>query len=182
MKRDIAGNTFQDGLQMDMNDFSKSNSTLASCLNGTLVTFNGNEYVLQNDLGNGRVETAYLPENYVPLGTASYGGIIYIVSYNPKDNKCQIGSFPSPERNISSDEISSKRYTLSANDFIHNDVVDTFVVEKKLGDTLYSPGDFFLITGTNLANNVDQIFDPNGNNNSVNTTLNFSSSVFGNLF
>ena len=174
MKRDIAGNTFQDGLQMDMNDFSKSNSTLASCLNGTLVTFNGNEYVLQNDLGNGRVETAYLPENYVPLGTASYGGIIYIVSYNPKDKKCQIGSFPSPERNISSDEISSKRYTLSANDFIHNDVVDTFVVEKKLGDTLYSPGDFFLITGTNLANNVDQIFDPNGNNNSVNTTLKLS--------
>ena len=174
MKREVAGNTFQDGLQMDMNDFSKSNSTLASCLNGTLVTFNGNEYVLQNDLGNGRVETAYLPENYVPLGTASYGGIIYIVSYNPKDNKCQIGSFPSPERNISSDEIGSENYGLSKDDFIHNDVVDTFVVEKKLGDTLYSPGDFFLITGTNLANNVDQIFDPNGNNNSVNTTLKLS--------
>lgn len=173
MKREVAGNTFQDGLQMDMNDFSKSNSTLASCLNGTLVTFNGNEYVLQNDLGNGRVETAYLPENYVPLGTASYGGIIYIVSYNPKDNKCQIGSFPSPERNISSDEIDSKDYKLSANDFIHNNVVDTFVVEKKLGDTLYSPGDFFLITGTNLAGNVDQIFDPNGNN-TVNTTLKLS--------
>lgn len=174
MKREVAGNTFQDGLQMDMNDFSKSNSTLASCLNGTLVTFNGNEYVLQNDLGNGRVETAYLPENYVPLGTASYGGIIYIVSYNPKDNKCQIGSFPSPERNISSDEIGSENYRLSKDDFIHNDVVDTFVVEKKLGDTLYSPGDFFLVTGTNLANNVDQIFDPNGNNNSVNTTLKLS--------
>lgn len=173
MKREVAGNTFQDGLQMDMNDFSKSNSTLASCLNGTFVTFNGNEYVLQNDLGNGRVETAYLPENYVPLGTASYGGIIYIVSYNPKDNKCQIGSFPSPERNISSDEIGSEKYSLSTNDFIHNEVVDTFVVEKKLGDTLYSPGDFFLVTGTNLSGNIDQIFDPNGNN-SVKTTLKLS--------
>jgi hypothetical protein len=57
-------------------------------------------------MGNGRVETAKLPEGYIPLGTAELGGIIYIASYNPLTGKSQIGSFPSPERNISSDEIS----------------------------------------------------------------------------
>nr|DAU17900.1 MAG TPA: hypothetical protein [Bacteriophage sp.] len=29
---------------------------------------------------------------------------MYVVSYNPLKDKCQIGSFPSPERNITSDE------------------------------------------------------------------------------
>ena len=81
------------------------NNVVTNCLNGTLITYNGNENVLQNDMGNGRVETAYLPEGYVPLGTAELGGIIYIVSYNPLTDKCQIGSFPSPERNITQDEL-----------------------------------------------------------------------------
>jgi hypothetical protein len=34
-------------------------------------------------MGNARVENAVLPEGYIPLGTCSYEGIIYIVSYNP---------------------------------------------------------------------------------------------------
>jgi hypothetical protein len=37
-------------------------------------------------MGNGRVETAMLPEGYIPLGTCSHGGFIYIVSYNPFKN------------------------------------------------------------------------------------------------
>ena len=42
---------------------------------------------------NGRVETAYLPSGYVPVGIKEYGGIIYVASYNPLTNKGQIGSF-----------------------------------------------------------------------------------------
>jgi hypothetical protein len=38
---------------------------------------------LQNDMGNGRVETAYLHDGYIPVGTCEFGDIIYIVSYNP---------------------------------------------------------------------------------------------------
>lgn len=73
---------------MDFNPLATPNNVLTSCLNGTLITFNGNENVLQNDMGNGRIETAYLPEGYIPLGTCSLGGIIYIASYNPFENKC----------------------------------------------------------------------------------------------
>ena len=74
-----------------------------------MITYNGNEFVLQNDMGNGRVETAYLPSGYVPVGIKEYGGIIYVASYNPLTNKGQIGSFPSPERNISSSEINKAK-------------------------------------------------------------------------
>jgi hypothetical protein len=34
-------------------------------------------------MGNARVETAYLPEGFVPVGTKEYGGIVYVASYNP---------------------------------------------------------------------------------------------------
>lgn len=105
MKKQITTNTFSKGLSLDFYPAQVPNDTLTNCLNGTLITYNGNEFVLQNDMGNGRVETAYLPEGYVPVGTTELGGIIYIVSYNPFTDKCQIGSFPSPERNITTDEL-----------------------------------------------------------------------------
>ena len=68
-------------------------------------------------MGNGRVETAYLPDGYIPMGTCEFGDIIYIVSYNPLSDKAQIGCFPSPERNISSDEISENKQSLNSEDF-----------------------------------------------------------------
>ena len=69
-----------------------------------MITMNGNELVLQNDMGNGKVESAHLPAGYVPVGMTEFGGIIYVASHNPLTGQSQIGSFPSPERNISSDE------------------------------------------------------------------------------
>ncbi len=111
-------NTFHDGMIMDLNPLVTPNNVVTNALNATLVTMNGNENVLQNDMGNGRIETAYLPEGYVPLGTAQLGGIIYIVSYNPLSKRCQIGSFPSPERNITSDKfIGSPDKTINCLDF-----------------------------------------------------------------
>ena len=98
-------NKFTKGLVMDFSPENTQNEVLTHALNATLLTFNGNELSLQNDMGNGRVETAYLPEGYMPVGTCEYGGIIYIVSYNPLENKSQIGCFPSPERNISREEL-----------------------------------------------------------------------------
>jgi hypothetical protein len=74
------------------------NESLTDALNATLLTKNGNEAILQNDMGNRRVDNAYLPSGYTPVGIKEHGGIIYIASYNPITNKSQIGSFPSPER------------------------------------------------------------------------------------
>lgn len=83
---------------MDTNPMVQGNDSLTDCLNGTFITQNGNEIILQNDMGNARVDNAHLPLGYEPVGIKEYGGIIYVASYNPITNKSQIGSFPSPER------------------------------------------------------------------------------------
>ena len=88
MKKSETTNVFTDGLVMDLNPIVTPNNVVCNALNATLITMNGNENALQNDMGNGRVETAYLPEGYVPVGTAELGGIIYVVSYNPLIDKC----------------------------------------------------------------------------------------------
>ena len=155
MKRQETTNTFQEGMIMDLDPLTTPNNVVTNCLNGTLLTFNGNEYVLQNDMGNGRVETAYLPEGYVPLGTTELGGIIYIVSYNPLNGRCQIGSFPSPERNIESDKDKSPIVTLSNSDFGYEakennnfQAASIYYLKKSLDSkTTYNPGDKFIVCG-----------------------------------
>ena len=97
-----ATNQFTKGLQLDTHPMVQSNDTLTDCLNGTLITMNGNEVILQNDMGNRRVDKAFLPPGYEPVGMKEYGGIIYVASYNPITNKSQIGSFPSPQKKLSS--------------------------------------------------------------------------------
>lgn len=93
-------NTWSKGLQMDTNPMVQNNDTLTGALNATFITQNGNEVILQNDMGNRRVDNAVLPDGYEPVGMKEYGGIIYIAAYNPITNRSQIGSFPSPERRI----------------------------------------------------------------------------------
>ena len=150
-------NTFEGGLLMDFAPDNMSSNVMTSALNATLITFNGNENVLQNDMGNGRVETARLPDGYVPVGTCEFGDIIYIVSYNPILNKSQIGCFPSPERNISSEETGNSGQTLSSADF--QEYVDGDLTGKlkatSVKKILYSSknmnsGDKYIIYSENL--------------------------------
>ena len=162
MIKSESNNTFGEGLMMDMNPLTTPNSVMTNCLNGTLITFNGNEYILQNDMGNGRVETAFLPEGFVPLGTTELGGIIYIVSYNPNTNRCQIGSFPSPERNITSDEVeNSPVVSLENKDFGYQDSVTgakVYYLKKNLNSKLtFNPGDKFIVYGDTISENKEKI-------------------------
>lgn len=180
MKRQEATNTFQEGMVMDFNPLTTPNNVVTNCLNGTLITFNGNEYVLQNDMGNGRVETAYLPEGYVPLGTAELGGIIYIVSYNPLTDKSQIGCFPSPERNITSDEIQTPNITVKDSQFRSGRKVTNTIVKVKLlsnpnaedGIFKLNPGDKYTIFSTNngISQNNSTISDVNTGIHKVDAT------------
>ena len=162
MKKTATINTFEGGLVKDIYPLVSSNNVLCDALNATLITMQGNENVLQNDMGNGRVETAFLPEGYVPLGTASIGGIIYILSCNPLNGKCQIGSFPSPERNISSDEVSEVTQTLSNADFQfdENTGAGVYYVKKELNsDLVFNPGDKFIVYGDTIASNFEKFYD-----------------------
>ena len=71
-------NQWQGGLNVDLHPMVTPNSVLTDDLNGTFITYNGNEFCLQNDRGN--FEVAHLSDGYVPIGAKEYNGIIYIVS------------------------------------------------------------------------------------------------------
>ena len=152
-----ATNKFTKGLVMDFSPENTGNDVLTHALNATLLTFNGNELSLQNDMGNARVETAFLPEGYIPVGTCEYGGIIYIVSYNPLEDKSQIGCFPSPERNISNDELGISdaiipkdsfqeyNYDESKNPISPTGNIKHFSHQVLLKNDKLNPGDKFII-------------------------------------
>lgn len=89
-------NLFNGGLNYDTNPLMTPENIMTDCVNGTLLTYNGNELVLQNDSGNVPVDEAILPEGYVPLVSAENNGVLYIVSHNPTDKSTQIGTYPSP--------------------------------------------------------------------------------------
>ena len=97
MARQECNNTFSDGLMMDLNPINTPKSVLTDCLNGTYITYNGNEFVLQNDMGNYKLKNCKLPTNFIPVGVKGYGDILYIVSYNPITKETEIGSYPAPQ-------------------------------------------------------------------------------------
>lgn len=90
-------NSFTGGLNTDLHPLLQPNDTLTDCVNGTLITYDGNENMLQNDMGNYALKGAKLPINYVPIGMKEYAGILYVVAYNPVDRRVQLGSYPSPK-------------------------------------------------------------------------------------
>ena len=48
-------------------------------------------------MGNYSLKNCSLKDGFVPVGMKSYGDIIYIASYNPENNRCELGSYPSPK-------------------------------------------------------------------------------------
>ena len=111
-----ATNEFKDGLNLDLHPIVTPNTVLTDNLNGTFITYNGNEFCLQNDRGNEYASS--LSEGYTPIGIKEYNGILYIVSVN--GNKTEIGTYPSLE-NTSSDDASFYNIDLK---FEYKDVID----------------------------------------------------------
>lgn len=149
---EIAQNSFNGGLLKDMHPTVTPNTVLTDCVNGTIITFDGNEFLLQNDLGNGRVESCVLKKDFVPLGIKQYGGIIYIASVNPLTGECELGSFPSPERNITSDELPNNLdIEILNSDVYQNGSINGISINYlkvdfgDLENNILRPGDKFLI-------------------------------------
>ena len=94
-------NAFQEGLRMDLHPLATNQKQLTDALNATLVTFNGNEMMLQNDMGNTLIQDSAignilgLNPGFIPIGIKEHGGIMYIASIN-KDGDGEIGTIPSP--------------------------------------------------------------------------------------
>lgn len=103
--------SFTGGLNTDLHPMLQPNDTLTDCVNGTLITYNGNENMLQNDMGNYELKHAQLPEGYIPMGMKEHQGILYIASWNPFEKRAQIGSYPSPKTVFG--EENGNEYTIS---------------------------------------------------------------------
>ena len=92
--RQSANNTFKDGMNLDLHPIVTPNTVLTDNLNGTFITYNGNEFCLQNDRGNKQV--ADFPKELTPIGAKEYNGIIYIVSVRDTEGgtETEIGTYP----------------------------------------------------------------------------------------
>jgi len=151
--RQTTENTFNKGLVMDLNPLTTPNSVLTDNLNGTIITYNGDEFVLQNDMGNCKVDQGRLTPGFIPMGMKEYGGVIYIVSYNPITGAAEYGSFPSPQRDFSTTDYGNiGPVELTNTQFILENNITTEKVTKIVGKlfepelfTLH-PGDMYVIT------------------------------------
>lgn len=100
--RQTQANTFSDGLNMDLHPLTTPNTILTDCVNGTMITYNDNEFVLQNERGNSKIDGAHLSDGFIPVAMKEYNGILYIVSHNPQTKHTEIGTFPSPKKSTNS--------------------------------------------------------------------------------
>ena len=145
MKKETV-NLFNKGLNYDLNPLTTPNDVLTDCVNGTFVTFNGDELILQNDAGNTKIlnsttgKYVKLPEGFYPIGMKEYGGILYIVSSD--GNEIEFGSYPSPDVLDKYDDGISGELVISGSDN------DDFYIEKFINDKLFVAGRYIKFGGS----------------------------------
>ena len=128
-----ASNSFSDGMVKDINPINVPATALTDCKNGTILTYNGNELCLQNDMGNFGLKNCKLSPGYVPVGLKEYGGILYIVSYNPATDRTEIGSYPSTKVNARLDDGTTLSETINYIDWTqtqtYTDLLDKYHIQ-----------------------------------------------------
>lgn len=159
--RKESSNQFTEGLVCDLNPINTPNTVLTDALNATIITYDGNEFSLQNDRGNYPLENCKLKPNYIPVGLKEYGDILYIMSYNPLDNKVEIGTYPSPVELVTTDvedsplnldsvigSASYKDDKIDYSELIENCETKIWTTEDEEKSKLY-PGDQYKIEESN---------------------------------
>ncbi len=159
MSRQEATNVFNDGLVSDLNPLTTPDSVLTDCINGSILTYNGNEFVLQNDQGNYKLKNAKLKPNFIPVGVREYADILYIVSYNPLSKEMEVGSYPYPrtifstENNIVKDLTPLIENNSPAVDDTYENITKKSVLviynssTESIEEFKLNPGDQFRISG-----------------------------------
>lgn len=149
MSRQSQTNTFNEGLNKDLNPILTPNNVMTDCLNGTIITYNGNEFALQNDLGNYKFKHGSLSQGFVPVGIKEHANILYIISYNPISDEVEVGSFPSMKLINSSTIKNDKGSSNIRLEEIWNNYTDietslTFLSDLS-DDYILNPGDQYII-------------------------------------
>lgn len=175
-------NQFNKGLQMDTHPMVQGTDTLSDALNATFVTMNGNEVILQNDMGNRKIDNAYLPSGYEPVGMKEYGGIIYVAAYNPLTNRGQLGSFPSPQRKLSTGNTEQNFFF---SNFLNNPnpgesykiAVDNITIPISDGLVLHT-GDKFSVYSNEIRNIIQYLVPTESQGIKKNNLFSFQIGIF----
>lgn len=162
-------NTFQGGLVKDMHPLTQTQQTLSDAMNATLITFNGNEQMLQNDMGNTKIQDSKtgnimgLRDGFIPVGLHEHGGIMYIASVDNEGNG-QIGTIPSPV-------IKYAKKNTEPIEQIYLEFGDKESSAVTISDKLLYPEDKFLIYFDDRSEGIGTIFKE------YNVPINVSGSV-----
>jgi hypothetical protein len=161
-----------------------------------MITYNGNEMMLQNDMGNTLIQDSAtgnimgLNPGFIPVGMKEHGGIMYIASVD-KDGYGEIGTIPSPIiRDLYKDKVSlsiGKNIPIDSGDPIQitNKLypADKFIANLQMSiDTTTLKGIKHTKISELAGNNNDpcdiilekQIFNGFGPSNSIRTTSIYS--------
>ena len=169
-------NTFLKGLNSDMHPLTTSQQEYIDALNATLITYNGNEQMLQNDMGNTRIQDAKtgnimgLREGFIPLGIKEHGGIMYIASIN-KEGKGEIGTIPSPVIKYNQKKsIDPKDFTYQSENEIYTNKSELF---KLIDNDKVNTGEkFVVVLDTPTTETVSFLYRSPDNNNT--NTVNYN--------
>ena len=169
-------NTFLKGLNSDMHPLTTSQQEYIDALNATLITYNGNEQMLQNDMGNTKIQDAKtgnimgLREGFIPLGIKEHGGIMYIASIN-KEGKGEIGTIPSPVIKYNQKKsIDPKDFTYQSENEIYTSKSELF---KLIDDDKVNTGEkFVVVLDTPNTETVSFLYRSPDNNNT--NTVNYN--------
>lgn len=143
--KQITNSTFNEGLVSDLNPLTTPQTCLSDCVNGTLITFNGNEFTLQSDNGNVKLKNSEIKPGYIPVGAKEYGGILYLALLNPLSGDCEIGSIPSPDFDKTpKDAQNGININFQAKPGSYSKLIKLFEQDQML----INPGDLYKITET----------------------------------
>ena len=153
MKKETV-NSFDGGLNYDLNPITTPANVLTDCVNGTFITFNGDELALQNDAGNIKIKApdwteeipkyVSLTDGFNPIGIKEFGGVLYIVSANKDTNQVEFGSYPSPQ--ILTEESVGNGIPFTFNDPTKNSLFTSNV----LNNYIFKAGEYAVFEGTDL--------------------------------
>lgn len=124
-----------------MHPLTTQQQTYTDALNATLITRNGNEFMMQNDMGNTLIQDSKtgnimgLREGFVPVGIKEHGGVMYIASVN-KDGDGEIGTIPSPVIEFNQNQAETKNHNIELSEQTLVPIVE---------DTYLNCGDKFAI-------------------------------------
>lgn len=87
-------NTFNDGMNLNLADLVMQQTMSRLCMGMRIIDLDSSTFAITNIRGT--EEKFQLTNHYIPLATAEYKNILYILSINPNTNEIELGSFQSP--------------------------------------------------------------------------------------